>query len=179
MISCDQQESSPSEIMPTAMVTTAANKVVPEVFMDVSRVSSDGTGGVHWSTITAYPPWRASATGGKVLDLFGRLLFREHARAHGDKGDRVDLGGHLEGLLPLASQTSASENLARAPSGRPFGLPPTGITTVVCNHTFRGTGITAYLENGGTLEKARQMAAHAAPPNSTTGGWIASGWMKS
>ena len=24
-----------------------------------------------------------------------------------------------------------------------------------------GTGITAYLENGGTLEKARQMAAHA------------------
>ena len=37
----------------------------------------------------------------------------------------------------------------------------TGITTQVCNHTFRGTGITAYLENGGTLEKARQMAAHA------------------
>jgi len=36
-----------------------------------------------------------------------------------------------------------------------------GITTEVCNHTFCGTGITAYLENGGTLEKARQMAAHA------------------
>ena len=36
-----------------------------------------------------------------------------------------------------------------------------GITTEVCNHTFRGTGITAYLENGGTLEKARQMAVHA------------------
>jgi len=31
----------------------------------------------------------------------------------------------------------------------------------VCNHTFRGTGISAYLENGGTLEKARQMASHA------------------
>lgn len=36
-----------------------------------------------------------------------------------------------------------------------------GIKTSVCNHTFRGTGITTYLENGGTLEKARQMAAHA------------------
>ena len=35
-----------------------------------------------------------------------------------------------------------------------------GIATEVCNHTFRGAGITAYLENG-TLEKARQMAAHA------------------
>jgi hypothetical protein len=36
-----------------------------------------------------------------------------------------------------------------------------GITTEVCNRTFRGTGITAYLENRGPLEKARQMAAHA------------------
>ena len=35
------------------------------------------------------------------------------------------------------------------------------IATEVCNHTFRGTGITADHENGGTLEKARQMAAHA------------------
>jgi site-specific recombinase XerD len=39
-----------------------------------------------------------------------------------------------------------------------------GITTEVCNHTFRGTGITAYLENGGTLEKPGQMAAHASTP---------------
>jgi len=35
-----------------------------------------------------------------------------------------------------------------------------GITTEVCNRTFRGTGITAYLENGVTLEKARQLAAN-------------------
>jgi site-specific recombinase XerD len=36
-----------------------------------------------------------------------------------------------------------------------------GISTAVCNHTFRGTGITAYLENGGMLERARDMANHA------------------
>ena len=29
-----------------------------------------------------------------------------------------------------------------------------------CCHTFRATGITAYLENGGTLEKAQAIAAH-------------------
>ena len=29
------------------------------------------------------------------------------------------------------------------------------------NHSFRATGITAYLKNGGTLEKAAQMANHA------------------
>jgi integrase len=45
-------------------------------------------------------------------------------------------------------------------------LGSAGIITEVCNHTFRGTGITAYQENGGTLEKARQMAAHAS--NRTT-----------
>ncbi|MGD9693606.1 MAG: tyrosine-type recombinase/integrase [Phycisphaerales bacterium] len=31
------------------------------------------------------------------------------------------------------------------------------------NHTFRATGITAYLKNGGLLEHAQAMAAHASP----------------
>jgi len=38
------------------------------------------------------------------------------------------------------------------------GLPP----TVSC-HTFRATGITAYLENGGTIENAQAIAAHESP----------------
>ena len=36
-----------------------------------------------------------------------------------------------------------------------------GIETAVCNHTFRATGITAYLSNGGTIERAALMAGHA------------------
>jgi site-specific recombinase XerD len=36
-----------------------------------------------------------------------------------------------------------------------------GIETLIGNHTFRATGITAYLKNGGTLEKAAAMANHA------------------
>lgn len=36
-----------------------------------------------------------------------------------------------------------------------------GIDTKVCCHTFRATGITAYLKNEGTLEKAAHMANHA------------------
>ena len=35
------------------------------------------------------------------------------------------------------------------------------IATKIGNHTFRATGITAYLKNGGTLEKAAVMANHA------------------
>jgi site-specific recombinase XerD len=36
-----------------------------------------------------------------------------------------------------------------------------GIATQIGNHTFRATGITAYLKNGGTLENAASMANHA------------------
>jgi site-specific recombinase XerD len=32
-----------------------------------------------------------------------------------------------------------------------------------CCHTFRATGITAYLENGGTIENAQAIAAHESP----------------
>lgn len=34
------------------------------------------------------------------------------------------------------------------------------LTTSVCCHTWRATGITAYMKNGGSLEQARQIAAH-------------------
>ena len=39
---------------------------------------------------------------------------------------------------------------------RDAGLPPE-----ICNHTFRATGITNYLQHGGTLETAAQIAGHA------------------
>ncbi len=35
-----------------------------------------------------------------------------------------------------------------------------GIDTAICNHTFRATGITAYLINGGTIERAAIIAGH-------------------
>ena len=38
-----------------------------------------------------------------------------------------------------------------------------GIATKIGNHTFRATGITAYLKNGGTLEHAQTIANHASP----------------
>ena len=35
-----------------------------------------------------------------------------------------------------------------------------GILTKIGNHSFRATGITEYLRNGGKLEVAQQMANH-------------------
>ncbi len=42
---------------------------------------------------------------------------------------------------------------------RQAGLPQT-----TCCHTFRATGITTYLQNGGTIEHAQQIANHESPP---------------
>src|SRR5260370_26890127 len=38
-----------------------------------------------------------------------------------------------------------------------------GIAEEIGCHTFRATGITAYLANGGALEHAQEMAAHESP----------------
>ncbi len=38
-----------------------------------------------------------------------------------------------------------------------------GLPISTCCHTFRATGITAYMANGGTLENAQAIAAHASP----------------
>ena len=60
---------------------------------------------------------------------------------------------------------------------------PVGVPVVSC-HTFRATGITAYLSNGGTLEHAQQIAAtrvaqddEAVQPDGGTGrGRARPGW---
>jgi integrase len=70
------------------------------------------------------------------------FLFRTYSRATGQ------LTGHP---LPQANAYAMIQRRAKA----------AGITTRVGNHTFRATGVTAYLKNGGTLERAAQMANHA------------------
>jgi site-specific recombinase XerD len=70
------------------------------------------------------------------------LLFQTYSRAT----------GQLTGSpLPQANAYAMIQRRARAAE----------ITTKIGNHTFRATGVTAYLKNGGTLEKAAQMANHA------------------
>ena len=54
-------------------------------------------------------------------------------------------------LLPQANAYAMVQRRARA----------AGLATRIGNHTVRATGITAYLKNGGMLEKAAAMANHA------------------
>jgi integrase/recombinase XerD len=67
------------------------------------------------------------------------------------------VGGRKQELSnrPLDPRNSLDMIKRRASA---IGLPET-----ICNHTFRATGITAYRANGGSLEKAQEMANHASP----------------
>jgi integrase len=38
-----------------------------------------------------------------------------------------------------------------------------GLPENICCHTWRATGLTAYLSNGGLLEHAQQIAGHESP----------------
>jgi integrase len=60
-------------------------------------------------------------------------------------------GNSPETPLPQANAYAMIQRRARA----------AGIRTRIGNHTFRATGITAYLKNGGTLEKVAAIAHHA------------------
>ena len=66
----------------------------------------------------------------------------------------VDRAGRLSGR-PLTRRAVLAMIKRRASAA---GLPAS-----TCCHTFRATGITAYLSNGGTLEHAQRIAGHASP----------------
>jgi site-specific recombinase XerD len=73
-------------------------------------------------------------------------LFQSFTRAAGG-GERVPSGRAL-------TQAMVWEMVQRRAKAA-------GLKTAVCNHTFRATGITAYLSNGGTIERAANIAGHA------------------
>ena len=97
-------------------------------------------------------PARPGARLGDALQL------RAGERGHRDAAGRTTSGRSARG------GSGSTRRAARGTTSRPHqraaaaDLPPS-----TCCHTFRATGITAYLSNGGTLEHAQQIAGHASP----------------
>jgi len=126
-----------------------------------------------------------AALGMKVEDVFTqnrRLWVRLHEK--GGKDHAMPCHHNLEQALLAYLDGNEVENRPKDPLFRTIGrgtgeltrtsLPQAnayamirrraaaaGIQTKIGNHSFRATGITAYLKNGGTLEKAAAMANHA------------------
>lgn len=85
----------------------------------------------------------------------------------------IDAAGIAEDRKGWLFRTSPRHN-ATVLTERPMSQPDAwsmirrravaaGIHAPIGNHTFRATGITAYLGNGGALEHAQAMAAHESP----------------
>lgn len=113
---------------------------------------------------------------------------RWRVRLHEKGGNRHEMPCHhnletyLDAYLQVARLLEAKKTpLFRSARGRTGDLTETAMNRVdvfrmirkrakdaglradACCHMFRATGITAYLENGGTLENAQLMAAHESP----------------
>ncbi len=84
--------------------------------------------------------------------------------------DAVGLGLSRDKKLPLFQTLNRSGTLTGRAMHRVDALRMikrrargAGLPSSTCCHTFRATGITAYLENGGTIENAQAIAAHESP----------------
>ena len=86
----------------------------------------------------------------------------EYLKATGHGGDKVaPLFPTIRGRTGKLTDSPLSRHDAlRAIKRR---AKAAGLSRKLCCHTFRATGITAYLENGGTVEGAQSIAAHESP----------------
>jgi len=107
---------------------------------------------------------RLHEKGGKVHEMPCHHLLEDYLHGYIDscglgtepKGALFRTIGRGTGLLTAArlTQSDAHAMICRRAKAA-------GIETTIGNHTFRATGITAYLKNGGQLETAAAMANHA------------------
>ena len=85
----------------------------------------------------------------------------------------IDAAGIVDNRKGYLFRTARGHN-AMVLSNQPMNQPDAwrmirrravavGIHAPIGNHSFRATGITAYLSNGGALEHAQEMAAHESP----------------
>lgn len=107
---------------------------------------------------------RLREKGGKRHEMPCHHTLEEYLHAY---IDGVGIGGDPKGPLfrTIGRGTKALTRIA-LPQANAYAMvrrraEAAGIDTKIGNHTFRATGITAYLKNGGTLENAAAMANHA------------------
>lgn len=85
----------------------------------------------------------------------------EYLRAAGIQADRhTPLFRTLDRQGRLTARAATRNDVLRMIKRR---AKAAGVSADTCCHTFRATGITAYLDNGGTIENAQAIAAHDSP----------------
>ena len=131
---------------------------------------------------------RVSAVLGMNIEDYYRLGKRSYIRLHEKGGKFHEVPAHhkaeefLDAYIATAEiESDASGPLFRTAAGKTGEITinrmsrqdaarmvkrrslQAGLSDRISCHTFRATGITAYLENGGTIENAQAIAAHESP----------------
>ncbi len=138
-------------------------------------------------SVMVYSFARVSAAVGMRRQDYFRQELRGWLRLHEKGGKRHDVPAHHRAEEAVEAYLAAAGGIedVKAPlfqsvdragrlSGRPLGRRAVlamikrralaaGLPASTCCHTFRATGITAYLSNGGTLEHAQRIAGHSSP----------------
>lgn len=107
---------------------------------------------------------RLHEKGGKLHEVPAHHLVQEYLDAY------LDTAALCEASEPLFQSVDRSRQL----SGRALNrnkvremlkrrCKAAGLSDRITNHSLRATGITVYMENGGTLENAQAIAAHESP----------------
>ena len=115
--------------------------------------------------VSAQSPWvRLREKGGKRHEMPCHHSLDEYLHAYLDgTGIADDLKGPL---FRTVGRGTGRLTRTPLPQANAYAMvrrraAAAGIETRIGNHSFRATGITAYLKNGGTLEHAAAMANHA------------------
>ena len=110
---------------------------------------------------------RLHEKGGKHHTMPCHHALAEALRAYIDAAATAE---DRKGWLFRTSRGHARTTLSKQPMTQPDAWRmirrraiAAGIGAPIGNHSFRATGITAYLSNGGALEHAQEMAAHESP----------------
>jgi len=107
---------------------------------------------------------RLREKGGKAHAMPCHHTLEEYLHAY---LDGTGIGGEPKGpLFRTVARGTGQLSTTPLPQANAYAMVrrralAAGIGTKIGNHTFRATGITAYLSNGGTLENAAAMANHA------------------
>lgn len=107
---------------------------------------------------------RLHEKGGKFLEVPVHHKAEEHldayiqaARIEGDKGGPLFRAANRRTGELKTTQLRRNDAWAMVKKR----AAEVGLTHKLCNHSFRATGITAFIAAGGTIEKAQQIAGHA------------------
>ena len=140
-----------------ATLTYCFARITAALKMKVEDLRPRGAG---WSV-------RLHEKGGKQHTMPCHHALAEALRAY------IDAAGIAEDRKGWLFRTARGHN-GKVLSEKPMSQPDAwrmirrraaaaGIAEAIGCHTFRATGITAYLANGGALEHAQEMAAHESP----------------